>query len=119
MSLGLRLAGDRIDDTDPFGQPIVGDTLLLLLNTDWQEIPFTMPPCRPEEAWQLVLTTTEHHLDRTGQLCPSTVPLYGRSLALFKLINSTQTAIDALAAEKEHLEAELANTLKQTAPPLP
>ena len=30
--LGVRLAGDLIDDVDERGEPIVGDTLLLLLN---------------------------------------------------------------------------------------
>ena len=32
--LGVRLAGDVIDDVDERGEPIVGDTLLLLLNAD-------------------------------------------------------------------------------------
>ena len=42
--LGVRLAGDLIDDVDERGEPIVGDTLLLLLNAHREPIPFTLPP---------------------------------------------------------------------------
>ena len=41
--LGVRLAGDLIGDVDERGEPIVGDTLLLLLNAHHEAIPFTLP----------------------------------------------------------------------------
>ena len=41
--LGVRLAGDLIGDVDERGEPIVGDTLLLLLNAHHEPIPFTLP----------------------------------------------------------------------------
>ena len=41
--LGVRLAGDLINEVDERGEPIKGDTLLLLLNAHWEEIPFTLP----------------------------------------------------------------------------
>ena len=41
--LGVRLAGDLIDDVDERGEPIVGETLLILLNAHWEPIPFTLP----------------------------------------------------------------------------
>src|SRR3954468_7721354 len=42
--LGVRLAGDRIDDVNERGEPITGDTLMLLLNAHWEEIRFALPP---------------------------------------------------------------------------
>ena len=41
--LGVRLAGDLIGDVDEHGEPIVGDTLLILLNAHHEPIPFTLP----------------------------------------------------------------------------
>ena len=44
--LGMRLAGDLIGEENERGEPIVGETLLLLLNGHWEPIPFTLPPTR-------------------------------------------------------------------------
>ena len=44
--LGMRLAGDLIGEVDERGEPIVGDTLLLLLNAHHEPIPFTLPPTK-------------------------------------------------------------------------
>ena len=41
--LGVRLAGDLINDENERGEPIVGETLLLLLNGHWEPIRFTLP----------------------------------------------------------------------------
>src|SRR5262249_5088978 len=46
--LGVRLAGDLIGDTDARGEPIRGDTLLLLLNAHHEEISFTVPAAKVE-----------------------------------------------------------------------
>ncbi len=40
-AIGLRLAGDAIDDRGPRGERIVDDTLLLLLNAAEEEVEFT------------------------------------------------------------------------------
>jgi glycogen operon protein len=40
--LGVRLAGDLINDENERGEPIVGETLLMLLNGHWEPIPFTL-----------------------------------------------------------------------------
>ena len=55
--LGVRLAGDLIGDVDERGEPIVGDTLLLLLNAHHEPIPFTLPATRPEHHWERLLDT--------------------------------------------------------------
>lgn len=82
---GLRLAGDAIDEMDSRGNPIVGDTLLILLNSHHEPISFVLPD--PEKAlWQLLLDTREEtgrpdYLEiRGGEL----YRLEARSLALFR-----------------------------------
>ena len=41
--LGMRLAGDALDETDERGRRVVDDTLLILFNADDREAPFTLP----------------------------------------------------------------------------
>jgi glycogen operon protein len=55
--LGVRLAGDIIGEVDERSRPIVGDTLLLLLNAHWEAIPFTLPPHKDDQQWELVFDT--------------------------------------------------------------
>ena len=55
--LGMRLAGDIIGEVDERGKPIVGDTLLVLLNAHWEAIPFALPPHQDGQEWELVFDT--------------------------------------------------------------
>ena len=85
--LGLRLAGDAIEETDEKGQPIVGDTFLLLLNAHHEAIPFVLPAHRARVRWELVLDTRDWEV---GQRVPAfrageSYPLEGRSLAVLRL----------------------------------
>src|SRR5262249_32870492 len=77
---GLRLAGDLIGDVDERGEPIVGDTILVLLNAHHEPIPFALPQTKPEHIWEPLV-------DTTGQEAPAEMhggdqyPLKDRSLA--------------------------------------
>ena len=55
--LGVRLAGDLIGENDERGEPIVGDTLLLLLNAHHEPLPFALPATRKEHLWERLLDT--------------------------------------------------------------
>jgi glycogen operon protein len=85
--LGMLLPGDAIDERDENGDPVVGDSLLVLLNAHHEAIPFRLPGYGPaEQVWELVLDTYEpkapgRHL-RRGQR----YELQGRSLAVLRLV---------------------------------
>ena len=64
--LGVRLAGDLIGDVDERGEPIVGDTLLLLLNAHHEEIRFALPLTKEEHQWQLLLNTADPKVGTRG-----------------------------------------------------
>jgi isoamylase len=85
--LGLRLAGDAIDETDPAGQPIVDDTLLLLLNAHHESVGFVLPASRPHVRWEPVLDTSvaDGRVSARAQRAGATYHLAGRSLALLRL----------------------------------
>jgi glycogen operon protein len=55
--LGLRLAGDQIGDVDERGEPIVGETFLLLLNAHHESLEFQLPATRREHVWETVFDT--------------------------------------------------------------
>ena len=84
-SLGVRLAGDGIDETDEDGAPIVGDTIVYLLNAWSSPVPFTLPSFIEHHGWETLLDTfddrREGHVFQGG----STYPLAEHSLAVFRL----------------------------------
>ena len=83
-SLGVRLAGDT-GETDEREQPIVGDTLLILLNAHHEDVPFCLPSDQRGRAWERLLDSSiPKHLD---SVFPRGEPyrLRGRSLAVFRL----------------------------------
>jgi isoamylase len=57
--LGLRLAGDAIDERDEHGNAITDDTLLVLLNAHDREMQFVLPVQEQEQLWTVVLDTRE------------------------------------------------------------
>ena len=86
--LGLRLAGDMINDTDERGNPIVDDTLLILVNAHHEVISFVLPTHHTEHRWECLLDTRE----ATGQPKEAQIDhdmpyeLDARSLALFRTV---------------------------------
>ncbi len=50
-ALGMRLNGESIDEVDERGRPIVGDTLLVLLNSQSGRVSFRLPRHKPSERW--------------------------------------------------------------------
>jgi isoamylase len=85
--LGLRLAGDAIEEVDDMGEPIVGDTFLVLLNAHHEPVPFVLPAHETRVTWEPVLDTRDWNGDaerpflRTGDR----YELEGRSLAVLRL----------------------------------
>ena len=57
--LGVRLAGDAIEEKDHKGRPIRGDTLLLLFNAHHEPLPFVLPAHQRGVRWEPLLDTAE------------------------------------------------------------
>ncbi len=104
--LGVRLAGDLIGDVDERGEPIIGDTVVLLINAFHEAIPFTLPPTKAEHHWVRILDTSDDKAPllplQGGQQCP----LPGRTLVLLETrameeAGQVVTAIQVDALRKE------------------
>jgi len=65
QALGLRLAGDAIDEQDERGNRIVGDTLLALLNAEANPVSFQLPRLvhRAHACWQVLFDTAAPEVD--------------------------------------------------------
>ncbi len=85
--IGLRLAGDAIEEVDAQGEPITDDTLLVLLNAHHEALPFILPAHRPGVKWELLLDTRTpdgrrlHHPLKGGEA----YTLEGRCVAVWRL----------------------------------
>jgi glycogen operon protein len=57
--LGVRLNGDAIQEVTERGEPIVDDTLLVLLNAGATTVRFVLPEAAPIERWDTLLDTAD------------------------------------------------------------
>jgi glycogen operon protein len=90
--IGVRLAGDAIDEVDEDGTPIVGSTLLYLMNASNARVPFTLSAFVVEPRWQTLLDTFDDR--RAGEIHPGAAvyPLEAHSLAVFELRQSGENS---------------------------
>ncbi len=106
--LGVRLAGDRIGDVDEDGDPIVGETLMILVNAHHEPIPFSFPLHQAERHWEMLVDTANPPAEPSfheGKKEPYN--LQGRSLAVFRLRARHEEAGKAISAEQaDHLYEE-------------
>ena len=118
--LGVRLAGDLMNEVDERGEPIVGDTLLLLLNAHWEELPFNLPQTREGQVWETLIDTRDD--DAPLRVCRGgeQFPLFGRTLALLRTTPAEAAGAPASPAQVATLrkEARRANQPSPKEPPL-
>jgi isoamylase len=117
--LGVRVAGDLMNEVDERGEPIVGDTLLLLLNAHWEEIHFMLPQTREGQVWETLIDTRDD--DAPLRVCRGgeQFPLFGRTLALLRTTTAQAAGGPASPAQVEALrkEARRANQPSPNEPP--
>ena len=86
--LGVRLAGDAMDEKDSKGRPLQDDTFLMLLNAHHEPRPFTLPAHKRGVRWQPVFDTALY--DKNGKPVSllrggDQYDLEARSLAVLRL----------------------------------
>jgi isoamylase len=84
-SLGMLLSGTAIEEVDERGQPLVGETLLVLLNGHHDRVAFVLPPLGADQQWLRILDTFDPHapdrICRPGQR----YQVQGRSVVVLKV----------------------------------
>jgi glycogen operon protein len=95
-----------MNEVDERGEPIVGDTLLLLLNHHWEEVPFVLPPTKDGQLWETMVDTRDD--DAPQRVCRGgePFPLFGRSLALLRTVERSEAGDVASTPQLEALRKE-------------
>jgi glycogen operon protein len=87
LTLGIRLAGDAIEEMDELGNPIIDDSFLLLLNAYHESVPFTLPAHKKGVAWEWIFDTAITDDKDTPKTWRGgkVYELEGRAMALMRL----------------------------------
>jgi isoamylase len=104
--LGVRLAGDVIGDVDERGEPIVGETLLILLNAHHESIPFALPVTKAEHHWERLLDTADPDHEAKPMTGGDKYALQGRSLAILRTLLLQEVGQVVTATQVETLRKE-------------
>jgi glycogen operon protein len=96
-TMGMRLSGDAIEETDEWGRPIAGDNLLVLLSAHTEPVPFVLPAHRPGTRWIVVFDTA-----RDGERRPRPLGRGGRTYDL----QEHSLVVFRLASQPERRETE-------------
>ncbi len=81
----MLLSGTAIEEMNERGEPILGDTLLILLNAHDERVPFTLPPLEADQHWHRVFDTFDPYARDVIYKPGGRYPLQGRSVAVFKM----------------------------------
>ena len=107
--LGLYLDGDMIGEMDSHGEPIVGESMLVLLNAHHEKLPFKLPTVEKKGGWKALLDTDELRGDGEILAPASDYMLQGRSMAVLRL---TPPAREAKNTDPQrHVAAEVAASI--------
>jgi glycogen operon protein len=100
-SLGVLMVGNALDEVDERGRPVIGDTVLVLLNAHPDEVPFRMPETSDGHSWLRVFDTIDAHAPERRLQGNATYPLQGRTLAVFTLNGERRARRATDSGEKE------------------
>jgi glycogen operon protein len=84
-SLGMLLSGSAIEEVDERGEPVLGDTLLVLLNGHHDRISFVLPPLVADQLWFRVFDTFDPSLLEKSFRPGMRYQLQGQSVAVLKI----------------------------------
>jgi glycogen operon protein len=82
--LGVRMDGEAMDEVDSSGNQITGDTLTLLFNAHYEEIPFQLPVEASGMCWERIVDTHDPALPAARFPSGAPYPLKGRSIAVLR-----------------------------------
>ena len=84
-TLGMRLAGNAIQETDEHGERVIGDTILVLFNGKEEPVSFMLPPPNDDQVWSVVFDTARPTNDLSDVPHSRIYPLDGRSVVVLRL----------------------------------
>jgi glycogen operon protein len=88
LSIGMLLNGEQINDRSPRGEPISGDTLLILLHAHWHRANWRLP-LGWGQVWEVILDTAQPEEKAGSRRCAGgeTLPVTPRSLVALRKVS--------------------------------
>jgi glycogen operon protein len=83
-SIAVMLNGETLGVLDAMGQPVLDDTLLILLNSHSDAVTYSLPASIHEKRWELVLDTSNLGEPFRSAALNGTYDVQGRSLVLLR-----------------------------------
>jgi isoamylase len=85
-TLGMLLSGTAIEEVNERGEPIIGDTVLVLLNGHIDKVAFTLPSIERDLQWHRVIDTADPQ--GADGMCKAggRYSLQGLSVAVFRIL---------------------------------
>jgi glycogen operon protein len=90
--LGAMLAGGDIGEMDEDGQPIIGQTIVYLLNADEADVPFLLPPSDHVRSWACLIDTADERRQGRTYRTNTRYRVIGRSVAVLRAQTPTSEA---------------------------
>ena len=88
--LGMLLNGEAMDEFDERGQRIKDDIFLVILNSYWEEVSFTMPGVKEFTLWQQIVDTAADEVPaRDDLLANENFRVSPRASYVFRLVTRT------------------------------
>jgi glycogen operon protein len=82
--LGVRLPGDLIGDVNERGEPITGDSILLLVNAHHEPIPFMLSSGGEGQEWERLIDTADPEVEAIKQKVGEQYEIQGRSIVILR-----------------------------------
>jgi len=82
--LGVRFPGDLIGDVDERGEPIMGDSIVLLVNAHYEPIPFALPSRSEGQEWERLSDTADPEAETIERKAGERYEVKGRSMVILR-----------------------------------
>ena len=82
--LGVRLPGDLIGEVNERGEPITGDSIVLLVNAHHEPIPFTLPSRGEGQEWERLIDTADPEVEAIKRKVGEQYEIKGRSIVILR-----------------------------------
>jgi isoamylase len=82
LAVALFLNGEAVSETDTRGEPVTGDSFLVICNAWWESLDWTLPDSLP--SWTLVIDTAQSSLPSGYRGTPGRTTVTGRSIQVWQ-----------------------------------
>jgi glycogen operon protein len=96
--LGARLPGDLIGDVNERGEPVTGDSIVLLVNAHHKAIPFTLPSRHKEQEWERLIDTADPEAAAIKRKGGEQYEIKGRSMVILRSKSPSPAELSGLTA---------------------